>query len=387
MVANALVHKTRNGTFRVAASAALISVMVGACSSVPDAVNPVKWYEKTSDFFSGDSQSAQAQPADGQNQGLAADPNAPPPAQPAQDVAAAQGGLSADQGSQNYASAPIERQGAAQDVLRSDADVAQAPAAAPPPPVAAPSQPVQTVPMATQPPAAPSAAPEPQTAQLPSGAEDLPPRPQLRPPMSFEGAPPPPTLAIRGSGQGAFGADEFETVVITGAGMEATLPQERPAPVGRLSGAPADGPVQIAASGARFPEPGATTTGQSGMPAPAGLTRVATIHFANASSTLDARDRSILGAVVQLQRERGGRVVVVGHASSRTQDMDYIRHQMVNFEMSMQRAAMVGNALKQLGLAGEHLDIEAVSDTQPLFLEVMPSGEAGNRRVEIYLAS
>lgn len=158
--------------------------------------------------------------------------------------------------------------------------------------------------------------------------------------------------------------------------------------MGRLSGAPTQGQTtQMASSGAMFPEPGTTTSGQVSAPVPAGLTRVATIHFANASSNLDQRDRSILSAVVQLQRERGGRVVVVGHASSRTQDMDYIRHQMVNFEMSMDRAATVGNVLKDLGLAGEHLDIEAVSDTQPLFLEVMPSGEAGNRRVEIYLAS
>jgi len=121
------------------------------------------------------------------------------------------------------------------------------------------------------------------------------------------------------------------------------------------------------------------------MAAPAGMTRVATIHFANNSSLLDARDRSILGAVIQLQNERGGQVVVVGHASSRTRDMDYIAHQMVNFEVSMERAATIGNVLKDMGLSGEQLEVQAVSDTTPLYLEVMPSGEAGNRRVEIYL--
>jgi len=40
-----------------------------------------------------------------------------------------------------------------------------------------------------------------------------------------------------------------------------------------------------------------------------------------------------------------------------------------------------------MGLPAETLEVQAVSDTQPLFLEVMPSGEAGNRRVEIYLAA
>jgi len=102
---------------------------------------------------------------------------------------------------------------------------------------------------------------------------------------------------------------------------------------------------------------------------------------------LDQRDRSILGAVIQLQKERGGRVVVVGHASARTKDMDYIKHQMVNFEISMNRAGTIGTVLKSMGLPAETLEVQAVSDTQPLFLEVMPSGEAGNRRVEIYLAA
>lgn len=56
-------------TVRVAACAALLSVMLGGCSSVPDAVNPVKWYEKTTDFFAGDSQAADMQTAtNGTNQ-------------------------------------------------------------------------------------------------------------------------------------------------------------------------------------------------------------------------------------------------------------------------------------------------------------------------------
>jgi len=146
-------------------------------------------------------------------------------------------------------------------------------------------------------------------------------------------------------------------------------------------------PTSTASStGAMFPEPGATTTGQAGPVAVGGMLRVATIHFANNAANLDNRDRKILGAVIQLQRERGGRVVVVGHASARTKDMDYIKHQMVNFEISMHRAGSIGSQLKSMGLPGEALEVQAVSDTQPLFLEVMPSGEAGNRRVEIYLA-
>jgi len=164
--------------------------------------------------------------------------------------------------------------------------------------------------------------------------------------------------------------------------MEA-MAEPAPQPLMSMAGSPS---TVAPSSGAQFPSPGMTT-----MPAPGpvnvgGMLRVATIHFANNAANLDQRDRSILSAVIQLQKERGGRVVVVGHASSRTKDMDYIKHQMVNFEVSMNRAATIGTTLKTMGLPAEILEIQAVSDAQPLFMEVMPSGEAGNRRVELYLA-
>lgn len=196
--------------------------------------------------------------------------------------------------------------------------------------------------------------------------------------MSMDGAPPPPTFNLAPTNASPFDDGGFETVVISGDGMTVS-PTAQPT----FSTAPAPGD-QMASTGARFPEPGTTMGGSIGV---GSMTHAATINFANNSSGLDARDRSILTAVIQLQRERGGRVVVVGHASSRTKDMDYIRHKMVNFEISMQRAATIGNVLKDLGLQGEHLEVQAVSDSEPLFMEVMPSGEAGNRRVEIYLAS
>jgi len=181
-----------------------------------------------------------------------------------------------------------------------------------------------------------------------------------------------------------YGGD-FETVVISSDGM-AGMPEPAQMPQLSMAGAPQG------AGSALFPEPGATTTGAGSlnMGGPAtvgGMVRVATIHFANNAANLDQRDRSILGAVIQLQKERGGRVVVVGHASARTKDMDYIKHQMVNFEISMNRAGTIGTVLTKMGLPAETLEVQAVSDTQPLFLEVMPSGEAGNRRVEIYLAA
>ena len=84
--------------------------------------------------------------------------------------------------------------------------------------------------------------------------------------------------------------------------------------------------------------------------------------------------------------ERGGSLYVVGHASSRTSDMDYIKHAMTNFQISTARANQVTSALKSMGVDASQLRTHALSDTVPLYFEVMPSGEAGNRRVEIYLS-
>jgi len=379
MDANIKVHSARKGSLRVAASVALLGVMLSGCSSVPDAVNPVKWYEKTTDFFSGDSQAAGATPVstEGGDKGLAADPDAPAPA-PTQQVSGAPSGLSADQASSNYASPPIDRQGAPSDMLRPESAVAAAP-----PPLAQPTMPVMPAPMAPPAPVAPMApttmaAAPPSAPPAPMPVSPTPERPAA---FSMAGAPPPPVFNPPANALSPIGGDEFETVVISSDGMD-TLPLQ----VRSQARVQAAAPQSQAASGAMFPEPGTTTSAQMGGVSPAGMTRVATIHFANNSSILDARDRSILGAVIQLQRERGGHVVVVGHASSRTRDMDYITHRMVNFQISMERAATIGNALKGLGLMGEVLEVQAVSDSTPLYMEVMPSGEAGNRRVEIYLA-
>ena len=112
---------------------------------------------------------------------------------------------------------------------------------------------------------------------------------------------------------------------------------------------------------------------------------MATILFDNGSASLSPRDHKIVRSVVQLYRQKGGRVRVIGHASSRTRTMDPVRHKMVNFKLSADRAQVVRDALVRAGLKRQEIGIQGVSDSQPLYYEVMPSGEAGNRRAEIYI--
>ncbi len=112
--------------------------------------------------------------------------------------------------------------------------------------------------------------------------------------------------------------------------------------------------------------------------------QVATIQFGRSSSRLDARDQQLINAVATAQRQNGGNVLVVGHASSRTQQLPKDRYEVANFQVSFARANAVAQALIRAGVSADRVTVEAVSDGQPIYSEAMPTGEAGNRRAEIY---
>ena len=67
--------------------------------------------------------------------------------------------------------------------------------------------------------------------------------------------------------------------------------------------------------------------------------------------------------------------------------MDPVRHKMINFKVSIERANVIARELVHMGFMKEQLLVDAVSDTAPLYYEFMPTGEAANRRAEIYLES
>ena len=110
-----------------------------------------------------------------------------------------------------------------------------------------------------------------------------------------------------------------------------------------------------------------------------------TIYFAHGSTSLPAKGRELLREVAAWFREKGGAIRVVGHSSSRTGDMDPVRHKLINFKVSLDRANAVAQELIRLGVPPDKLIVSAKSDTEPIYFEIMPLGEAGNRRVDIYL--
>lgn len=361
----------------LAAAVLATTVVIGGCAQVPDSLNPAEWYKSTIDFFSGgdDAETAadaadkpreQSRPVTERGQAapgadkpfptLATVPDRPP-APSASERQQVVEGLVADRTRARYSSEVIRRQGEPAETLRSGAT-------APPPPAIpvrreAMPAPLPSVAMAAPPPAVGVAA-----LSASSGVQDV-----YRARLAQRLVP---DSAAQASPANALspGADlPFETVVISSAGIQVG----GRAPVADTRPAPALPPV----GGVVAAIPDAATGAAS--------FKMATILFDNGSARLSQRDHEIVRDVVRLHRERGGRIRVVGHASSRTRTMDPVRHKMVNFKLSADRAQVVRDALVRAGLGRQDIGTQGVSDSQPLYYEVMPSGEAGNRRAEIYI--
>lgn len=119
------------------------------------------------------------------------------------------------------------------------------------------------------------------------------------------------------------------------------------------------------------------------MPVNVGTGRpVALIYFGNGSANLSARDKEILSDVAQLYLQRGGgKLRVVGHASSSVGGSDPVKQRLANFKISVDRSSAVARSLTDSGVPAGIVEVDAVSDNAPL----LEGGEAADRRVEIYL--
>ena len=132
----------------------------------------------------------------------------------------------------------------------------------------------------------------------------------------------------------------------------------------------------------------ADTSQPGGAPAGAPQTAaqpIALIFFADASAGLSNRDKNVLHDVYLLQQQQGGRLRIVGHASQRTAALDPAHRDQANYKLSASRANAVARALIAMGVSEGTVSIVAEGSQAPAFYENSPTGEAGNRRVDIYL--
>jgi outer membrane protein OmpA-like peptidoglycan-associated protein len=115
--------------------------------------------------------------------------------------------------------------------------------------------------------------------------------------------------------------------------------------------------------------------------------QVGLIYFREGSSSLSSDDREVLKQIAEIHRASGGVVHVVGHASMRTTSLDYARHQEANQRVSEARAQAVARQLMRYGVPEGAIQWSGAGSSQPLYSEAMPSGEAANRRAEVYLSA
>jgi outer membrane protein OmpA-like peptidoglycan-associated protein len=120
-----------------------------------------------------------------------------------------------------------------------------------------------------------------------------------------------------------------------------------------------------------------------------GVAPTAVVYFPGDGVLLSAAARNQIRAAATAFKAGGGSgsIRVVGHASSRTGNMAVEKHLELIFEKSQKRANAVAQELIRQGVPADHLQIDAVGDSQPVYYESMPKGEEGNRRTEIFVQS
>ncbi|MDF1793279.1 MAG: OmpA family protein [Thalassobaculaceae bacterium] len=428
------------------------------CSSVPDALNPVEWYESTTDtvggWFSDDEPQATA-PADtaatdGKDfPNLASVPERPTPSTTAEERAKIQQGLVADRDNARYTDSADASAPADPPKPRAATQTASVPAAAPAssaptPSVAAPkasaaspvSTPVTAPKIANAPPPPPRVEPSSEHSSLwprrpappresgtpltsgkvsdshstfvhtpPSQAQ--PATPQARPQANAAPAASGTSLDSAGNGNTrvpsseAGGPQVTRTLVSTTKTKTMSDGQIKTETVDHGAAAPAQPAVarpaaeQMAAA-APLPAGGDNASDQSpsvivdspsldqyqlGFSGPAYL--VGTVNFGHGSAGLSADDRDMIRSIASAAQETDAFIRIIGHASARTAEMELPDHELVNFQTSLARAQAVASALISDGVPQDRVLVEAMSASQPLFFESMPSGEAGNRRAEI----
>lgn len=114
-------------------------------------------------------------------------------------------------------------------------------------------------------------------------------------------------------------------------------------------------------------------------------THVAVIYYVYGSKRLSDHDRVVLSQVADQQRATGAVVRVVGHASARANNDDPVESKIANFTIALDRARIVATELTRLGVPANRIHVGSASDTQPAYSNSTPSGEAANRRTDIYL--
>ena len=253
----------------------------------------------------------------------------------------------------------------------------QTAAVAPPtvrPPVAAPSVP----PPVGQPPAV-----RPPPVRAPEAVEAPKPVAPPAPPPASQQAEAPRRVAPPLSSGPSQGDSSGQFATPSGTPSESPRPAPAPEP---LRGPAAEQTVRVSPpQPARMAASSEPSANESKPSAQMKTLQVGTIYFANGSAELTGRDVSVIEAVMQVARQTGGRIRIVGHSSMGARSVDPERREVVNFQMSLKRANAVASELVRQGIPAERVEVIAQGDHEPIYAETSATGAAYNRRAEIFV--
>jgi outer membrane protein OmpA-like peptidoglycan-associated protein len=333
--------------------AMLFAVQLGACSSVPDAVNPISWYRgitgasKNDDLGKGQNQQNLNEGSNEPYPNLASVPNPPDTAMSTVDRAKLADSLIADRKDARYADNQLH--------------AGEVSASAPPPPAAA----APPAPKSEAAAAAPSPAPREAAAPSPAPAKSAPPgaspAASAKPARGTESPPAESSLAspsIKNPPQG-----ETPMPAPPPPSLSATAAPRTP-PMKEAEAAPAPPPAAAAEPMAVKEAPAPRKTAASH--------RVAVIGFAPGSALLSDKERSAIANLAKQQKAQGGRIRIVGHGES-----EGANAAVTGFNLALDRAQAVSIALTEAGVAAKDVAVEAAP--------VAAKGGRDVPRAEIYL--
>lgn len=143
----------------------------------------------------------------------------------------------------------------------------------------------------------------------------------------------------------------------------------------------------IALGNSRSPEvqPFQTSVSTAVSTASTGSVPVETIFFGNGSVYLNDQDMAKIDNAVRIQIADARRVLVVGHASTRSTARNALEADAINFEISRRRAQAVAEVLVDRGVDPSLILIEARGTSGASNVPATEEQQAQSRRVEIYL--
>ena len=113
--------------------------------------------------------------------------------------------------------------------------------------------------------------------------------------------------------------------------------------------------------------------------------QVGTIYFRDGSAAITKADVDVLVTVAQVYSQTGGTIRVVGHSSRNVRTLNPARMKAVNFKVSLDRANAVATELIRQGVPENRIEVVAQGANQPIYAESTATGEAANRRAEIFI--